>query len=241
MHMNNLALFDNLAKYYDRLYSFKNYEKEVNDIMVLIRQAQPLGKTLLDVGCGTGKHLHYFKNFFHCTGTDYSESMLAIAQKSEPHIDFFKSNMSDMTYPKTFDVITCLFSSIGYMKTDETLQQTWHTFYNHLNTGGVVIVEPWFTPENYCEDLPFSTHYEDADVHITRMNVSKRREDLAVLDFHYLIAEKNKAVQYYHDEHEMRLVESKQMLAFMKTAGFEAIFQKTSPFEERGVFVGIRR
>ena len=241
MSTSEHELFDNLAKYYDCLYSFKNYEKEANDIMTLIRQAQPQGKTLLDVACGTAKHLHYFKNYFHCIGTDYSESMLALARTNEPSIEFFQSNMTDMKHPQTFDVITCLFSSIGYVKTDEALRQTWQTFYNHLNIGGVVVVEPWFSANNYRVGLPFSTHYEDDNLKITRMNVSKRRDDVAILDFHYLVAEKDKAVQYYSDSHEMRLVEPEQMLSFMQAAGFEVSFYQIAPFEERGIFVGVRR
>ena len=239
--MSEHELFGNLAKYYDCLYSFKNYAAETNNILALIHEAQPQAKTLLDVACGTAKHLHYFKDYFDCVGMDYSESMLALARANEPMLEFFQGSMIDMCYPKTFDVITCLFSSIGYVTTDEALRQTWQTFYNHLNTGGVVVVEPWFSANNYRVGLPFSNHYEDNDLKITRMNVSKRRDDMAILDFHYLVAEKDKAVQYYHDSHEMRLVEPEHMLSFMKAVGFEASFHQEAPFEERGMFFGNRR
>lgn len=239
--MSEHELFGNLAKYYDCLYSFKNYATEANNILALIHEAQPQAKTLLDVACGTAKHLHYFKDCFYCVGMDCSESMLALARTNEPTLEFFQGSMVDMCYPKTFDVITCLFSSIGYVATDEALRQTWQTFYNHLNTGGVVVVEPWFSANNYRVGLPFSTHYEDNDLKITRMNVSKRRNDMAILDFHYLVAEKDKAVQYYNDSHEMRLVEPEHMLSFMQAVGFEASFHQEAPFEERGMFVGIRR
>ncbi|MFC1853806.1 hypothetical protein ACFL27_26785 [candidate division CSSED10-310 bacterium] len=46
---------------------------------------------------------------------------------------------------KTYDVITCLFSSIGYVKTLSKLNQTVACMDHHLLPGGHLIFEPWLT------------------------------------------------------------------------------------------------
>ena len=45
-----------------------------------------------------------------------------------------------------FDVVTCLFSSIGYVGTVERLDQAIATMAAHLEPGGTLIVEPWLSP-----------------------------------------------------------------------------------------------
>src|SRR5207237_6570145 len=55
--------------------------------------------------------------------------------------------MSDFHLPTRYDVILCLFSSIGYVKTLDRVAQTLRCFRKHLAGDGVVILEPWFPPD----------------------------------------------------------------------------------------------
>ena len=57
--------------------------------------------------------------------------------------------MISLDLNKKFDIITCLFSSIGYVKTYANLEKSITSFAKHLKIGGVVIIEPWFTAETY--------------------------------------------------------------------------------------------
>ena len=68
--------YKELARYYDLIYPYKNYKKEAEDISDLIsKYKRSEGDTLLDVACGTGKHLEYFQNEFSCTGIDLNQEM----------------------------------------------------------------------------------------------------------------------------------------------------------------------
>ena len=63
--MENQSIYKDkeLAKYYDLIYSWKDYKKEVENINKLIlKYKQSRGKRLLEVACGTGHHLQYFKD-----------------------------------------------------------------------------------------------------------------------------------------------------------------------------------
>ena len=50
-------MFTNSARFYDAVYSFKDYEAESQRLQALIEERSPGAATLLDVACGTGKHL----------------------------------------------------------------------------------------------------------------------------------------------------------------------------------------
>ena len=53
------------------------------------------------------------------------------------------ADMTSFDLGRRFDVVTCLFSSIGYVGTAERLDQAIATMAAHLEPGGTLIVEPW--------------------------------------------------------------------------------------------------
>ena len=50
------CLYKKYAKYYDLIYSKKDYVNETKFILSMIRQNKVKGKNILEVGCGTGGH-----------------------------------------------------------------------------------------------------------------------------------------------------------------------------------------
>lgn len=124
--------------------------------------------------------------------------------------------MIHLDLEKTFDVIICLFSSIGYVKNYRNLDKTIENFSNHLKKGGVIIIEPWFTKSSYMTGLPTMTTYDGDDIKIARLCVSKKRGILSVMDMHYLIAEKDKTMKHFVERHELAMFEIDKMLNIMK-------------------------
>jgi ubiquinone/menaquinone biosynthesis C-methylase UbiE len=165
--------YKELARYYDLIYTFKDYQKEAEKVQTIIEKFKKSeGHELLDVACGTAKHLLFLQDSYQCTGVDMSDEMLEIAKRKLPHLEFREENMIHMRLEKQFDIITCLFSSIGYVKIWKNLQKTWETFAFHLKKGGVAVVEPWFIREQYKIGLPCMTTYEDENIKIARLNVA---------------------------------------------------------------------
>ena len=73
---------DLYSKYYDLLYEDKNYSGEVEYIDFLIKKNCQNAKTLLDMGCGTGKHAELLcEKGYKVHGIDLSQDMLKIANK----------------------------------------------------------------------------------------------------------------------------------------------------------------
>lgn len=240
--MKKQVLYGDLARYYDLIYSFKDYKKEVVRIKALVsKYKKSEGKELLDVASGTGHHLEYLKDEFSCIGVDVSNEILEVARKNVKGVVFKQADMTTLNLGKKFDVITCLFSSIGYVKTCKNLRKTIRNFSRHLKKGGVVLIEPWFTKSTYISGSPHMSIYDGKDIKIARLNVSELRGSLSVMDMHYLIAEKDKEVKHFVDRHELGLFGIDETLKIMKTAGLQPKFLKHGLMPERGMFLGVKQ
>jgi SAM-dependent methyltransferase len=234
-------MYKKLAKYYDLIYHWKDYEKEAYSIKDLIKKYKKAdGNKLLDVGCGTGKHLEQFIDDFSCSGIDINNEMVEVAKTKFKDAIFEQGDMIDFNLKTEFDVILCLFSSIGYVKTYSNLEKTMLNFRNHLKTGGVLIIEPWFTKSAYWVGAPGMTTYDGKDVKIARLNTTKIEGDLSIMEMHYLIAEKDKDVIHFADTHELGLFETDKTLDFMEKAGLKAEFLKDGLMEDRGLYIGVK-
>ena len=234
-------MYKELAKYYDLIYSWKDYEKETLKINEIIKKYKNSdGNKLLDIACGTGKHIEYLQENFSCTGIDLNEEMIEIASDNMNDVSFKQADMINFSLNDSFDVITCLFSSIGYVKSYDNLEKTIMNFSNHLKTGGIVIIEPFFTKSTYTVGLPSMTTYDGEDIKIARLNTTKLENDISVMEMHYLIVERDKDVKYFVDRHEVGLFDVDRFLEIMKTSGFKAEFLKDGLMRGRGLYIGIK-
>jgi ubiquinone/menaquinone biosynthesis C-methylase UbiE len=234
-------MYKELAKYYDLIYSWKDYKGEIKRIKELIKKFKiSEGNELLDVGCGTGKHLEYLKDDFSCTGCDVNTEMLDIAKENINGVSFFQADMITLALNKKFDAIISLFSSIGHVKTYDNLEQTIQNFSRHLRRGGVVIIEPWLTKSTYDTGRPGMTTYDAEDIKIARLNTTKIESDLSILEFYYLIAERDKDVVYFSEKHELGLFEIDKFLEYMTNSGLKAEFLEDGLMKGRGLYIGIK-
>ena len=242
--MKEPLFYKELAGYYDYIYaSIKDYKKEADIVDKLITKYKKSdGKELLDVACGTGGHLKHLKDKYSCMGVDASRQMLEIAKKKVKGVAFRQADMKDFKFRKKFDIITCLFSSIGYARTYSNLRKTVKNFSKHLKTGGVMIVEPWFTRDAF-EDGRVNLHtFEKDDLKIARVGISRiRGKYLSELEMHFLIAEKGKPIRHYVDKNQLGLFEVDKTLEIMRNAGLKARYLKNKIRTERGVYVGVKQ
>ena len=239
--MKSEKMWEELAKYYDLLYAWKPYEKEANTIHNLIQKNKKTsGSEMLDVACGTGNHIQFLKKHYKITGTDLNKDMLKVAKKKFPKLKFQQANMISFNLKKKFDVITCLFSSIGYVKNYTNLEKTIASFSKHLKTGGVLIIEPFITKEAYHSGRPHANFVNEPDVKICRMNVSQKRGNIAILDFHFLIATK-KGIGHLRDKHELGLFDIGKFLKILKDNGFQAKFLKNGLMKDRGLYIAVKK
>jgi ubiquinone/menaquinone biosynthesis C-methylase UbiE len=242
LSMKHQTIYKNLARYYDLIYSWKDYKKETEIVHRLVsKYKKSKGNHLLEVACGTGGHARYLSRYFEVVATDISSDMLRVARNNVKGVVFQQADMTTLSLDREFDVIVCLFSSIGYLKTLTNLKTTLQNFARHLKQGGVLIIEPWLTKAVYRVGYPHMTTYGDNDIQIARLCVSKVRGDISVMDMHYLVAERNKQVRHFVDRHELRMIDPTKMLELMRGAGFQAVFARKGLMKDRGLYIGIKK
>lgn len=150
--------------------------------------------------------------------------------------------MESFDLAKEFDVITCLFSAIGYVRTLPALEATLRNFARHLRPGGVVIIEPWLAPEEYRVGHSHLITHNTPELRLARMSVGERRGNESIIEFHFLIATPGGPVRYLRDSHVMGPFTVPDTLERMRRAGLRARHFRTGlgTGHDRGLFVGVR-
>ncbi len=235
------GLYGALAKYYDQIYHWKNYRKEARTIRRLIRKyKRSTGSSLLDVGCGTGKHISYLRDDFICVGIDSSEQMLTVARRNVRGAEFTRGNMLNFDLRRRFDVILCLFSGIGYLRIRSEIRKAVLNFSRHMKKGGILIVEPWLRRSEWKDKTVHMQTYESDSLKIARVNFGNAESNFSILDERYLIAEKGRGITYYRDRHKMRFFEVDSMLEAMRGAGLDPLFTEDSLMPGRGLLIATK-
>lgn len=234
--------YERLAELYDAIYAAqgKDYQNESRLIHEAIEKHKlSPGQRLLDVACGTGGHFQFLKQWYTVTGLDISESMLAVAKKRLPDFTFHQGDMVDFNLADRFDAITCLFSAIGYAKTPEKMEAAISNMARHLNPGGVLVVEPWFSPQQWKVGRPSAAFVDQKELKIARMNIAEKKGNISIVNFHFLVATPD-GVEHFTEHHELGLFTPDQYLAAFKKAGLKVEFDPVG-IAGRGLYLGLKK
>ena len=219
-------MFSESADLYDAIYSaFKDYPAEAMRIAAELRTVQPQVRTVLDVACGTGEHVRLLRSQcgLEADGLDLDPALLAVARRKAPDATFFEADMRDFNLGRRYDAIVCLFSSIGYLRTLERVTSALRCFGKHLNTPGVIVVEPWFGPGTLRLGAGETRHAEANGVRVARTSHVAINGRLSVLTFDYEITDAN-GTRTAREVHELGLFTPDEMLACFRDAGLSATF-----------------
>jgi ubiquinone/menaquinone biosynthesis C-methylase UbiE len=230
-------MFDKSSRFYDAIYEWKDYAAESQKVDHLIQEYRPGARTLLDVACGTGLHLQHFAIGYEVEGVDVNPELLAVARDRLPDVRLTEADMETMELGRTFDVVTCLFSSIGYVLNTARLDRTIAAMARHLNPGGVLIVEPWFTPEGFVAGHIGAVFVDKDDLKIARINDSRVHDGVSEMTLHYLIGSPG-GVSYFTEEHSLGLFTEDQYLQAFSKTGLDATHDSEG-LMGRGLYIGV--
>ncbi len=191
--------FGNLySQYYDLLYSDKDYIGEVEYINNLIKSTCPQAKSILDMGCGTGKHAELFcDKGYKVHGIDLSVDMLKIAEtrriNKEDKLSFSHSNIHELNLDKKFDVVVSLFHVMSYQNSNEELIKAFEIAKNHINKDGIFIFDFWYGPA-VLTDLPTTRikRLENNQIKVTRLAEPLLHAQENIVDVNYDVFIENK-------------------------------------------------
>jgi len=224
--MNNFG--KTYSKYYNLLYKDKNYQKEYSYISDLIKK-HGNNNNILDIGCGTGKHLSYFKkDGYAVSGVDVSENMINEARKYlEQEEDLVCCRASEFRFKKKFDIIISLFHVMSYQTENDELEKVFQNVSEHLTDGGLFIFDFWYGPA-VLTDPPVVKikRLEDDEVKITRITESVMRYNDNIVDVNFEVViedKKTNITERLYETHEMRYLFLPEIELFTKNAGLKIV------------------
>ena len=106
--------------------------------------------SILELGCGGGSLAAAFDSDRDVVLTDLAPEMLAVARKQNPHRRCVQGDMRTLRLPDTFSAVL-LHDAVMYITTLADLHAAIHTAAAHLDPGGVLIITPDATKEQFVE------------------------------------------------------------------------------------------
>lgn len=229
----------NLARIYDVIYHFKDYPKDAAYLLDVIRKHHPAAKSLLETACGTGRFLELLRSHFSVQGLDLSEPMLQEAAGRLPGVPLHHADMSDFALPERFDVVCCLFRSIAFVKTAEAFAAAIRTMALHLAPGGLLVIDPFFTPDSFWDNTITLNEYQEKALKIAWMYTSHRVGGHARLENQFLVGTPER-VQHFSELHEMGLFSEAQYRSAFAAAGLTLHHDPVGP-TGIGLYLGNKR
>src|SRR6266446_2190686 len=229
-------MFIDSAELYDAIYSFKNYPRECDRLRNLIDALVPGTRRILDVACGTGEHAKFLKEHYGVDGVDINESYLRAARLKNPSGNYTRADMMEFDLGAIYDVVTCLFSAIGIVRTFEFLERAIACMVRHVRPGGALIIEPWFTSEQWRPGRPFILAGDVGADKVYRRSISLREGQLSLL-LHDYLRSKPDSVEHYSERIELGLFTRDEMTWAFEFNGMEVRYDSEG-LMGRGLYVG---
>jgi len=222
------------SKYYNLLYKEKNYQEEYNYIRDLInKHGNKEKKNILDIGCGTGKHLSFFKkDGYTVSGVDVSENMINEARKYlNQSDDLICCKASEFKFNNKFENIISLFHVMSYQTENDELEKVFQNVSKHLINGGLFIFDFWYGPA-VLTDPPVVKikRLEDDEVKITRITepVMHYNKNIVDVNFEVLIEDKKTgSIEKILETHKMRYLFLPEIMYLYEKYNFSNISSYT--------------
>lgn len=232
-------MFTEAPELYDTIYaSFKDYGGEADVLAKLIQRVAPDARTILDVGCGTGEHMKHLAedHGYVVSGVDVEPAFVGLARKKLPGSTFWVADMVSLDLRARFDAVLCLFSAIGYLCELDSVEEALRRFLDHLNPHGVVIVEPWLTPELWNAGRVSVNSVEAEGLRVIRMSYAGVSGRTSTIDFHYLVGRPT-GVEHRTERHTLGLFTREEMLECFDRAGYGHVEYDPHGLTGRGLYI----
>jgi SAM-dependent methyltransferase len=227
-------VYDQPGSLYDLTYAHKDYAAESAWVTDAVRSRAPDARTLLDVACGTGAHLEHLRDDFDAEGLDLLDEFVTTAA-ARAGVPVHQGDMVDFDLGRHFDAVVCLFSAIGYAS---DVDGAVASMARHLAPGGVLVVEPWFTPDQWLVGHIHVLDNERDGQRLLRMTHSTLDGNRSIMEFHYLVGGAD-GIEHRTETHAMTLFTDDEYRAAFRAAGLDVEVDEVGP-DGRGAYIGTR-
>lgn len=224
-------VFNEYANYYDLIYKNKNYEEEVNYIDALLKRYKPTTESILDLGCGTGKHADLLnQKGYRVHGIDMSAEMLKkadIRMKNScgSKLSFSQGNVQSFQLGEKFDVITSLFHVMSYQTKQKEVELVFENIKKHMNQKGILIFDCWYGPAVLTEKPAIRVkRLENDSIKVVRIAEPKLKENENVVEVNYTVYIEDKLtknIKKFNEMHIMRYFFKSEIELLLEKYGFQ--------------------
>ncbi len=136
--------YNKIAHLYDLMY---NQDTGINHAVHVAwvdewREQYQLPKQVLDLACGTGKHLACFQALgYTCRGVDASAAMLDVARTNAPDVSCEVGEFHNFTLPEQVSLTTSFFNAMSYNTSADAIRAAFRHVKRHLTAQGLFIFD----------------------------------------------------------------------------------------------------
>lgn len=233
-----LRLYAELADWWHLFTTPEDYTYETAFYTKVIKdELGDKAKTMLELGSGGGNSAFHLKKHFNMTLVDLSENMLNVSKRINPECEHYIGNMIDFRTDKKFDVIYVQ-DAIAYMNTEENLRKTIETAFIHCRPGGMALLIPDFTRDNFKSTIVTGGHDRDKrGLRYMEWIWDPEPSDTSYLsDMVYMVKDDSGQMSCVYDRHILGLFSQGKWLELIKEVGFEP---KVIPFDSKQESYGV--
>ena len=135
-----------LAKSYDRLTSYVDYQATVDFYFEILKREGLNPKTAVDLACGTGSvAMLLAEKGMQVTAVDLSAEMLSEAAQKAADMEnppfFVCQPLQELQLPRGVDLAVCALDSLDYITDPDDCAEAIRRVYRVLNPGGIFIFD----------------------------------------------------------------------------------------------------
>jgi len=226
-----MAYTKDFVYYYDIFKDKKSYKETLKKLLPILKENNV--KSILDVGCGTGKIDKLLKDKgYEVIGIDNSEEMIEHAKNNykDININFYVKDAKDFKFNKKFDAIIALDSVLTFLTKKGDFEKAIENIVNHMKKGSVLYFNAGFTekliPKGFKEN--FSKKVKKGKHNYKKETSMKRKGNLLITEIK--ISENNKKV--IEEEHKHRIISEKLVSKLLKNMNCEFEIKGNSEEQE---------
>jgi SAM-dependent methyltransferase len=197
---------------YDLLNEGKNYAAElafVFDSISSVSGNRFAPKSVIDFGCGSGKHLAELdQSVSKVVGVDRSAEMLSVAKRNLPETyQLVNSEIGKFVTSEKFDLVMSLFHVASYQTTLHEISSYWNSLSESLSDDGYIFVDFWHRPP-WENDPPVERLTEKSNSSVTVKRRSVPNVDLVQgivdIDIDVTFSSDDQPEEKYVERHRLR-------------------------------------
>jgi SAM-dependent methyltransferase len=202
---------------YLRIYQHHD-ETEAEHVVELIAgflEGRPI-TSVLDLGCGAGRHSRALCERWWTVGLDLSAALLRIARREMRDDPYVRADMRELPFaPGSFDLVVNLFTSFGYFEDDAENERVLVCVGSSLREGGTFVIDFLNASEVRTDLVPYDERVENG---ITIEQTRTITPDDRFVEKTIRLRERGK--EYFE---RVRLLTAKDLQRMLGAAGFDIV------------------